>query len=88
MIRYVNTLITLKLKITIKPDFMTHAKTWNAIYTKVVFCNLFTFCSKSFNYRLMFTKQISSEIETNVSAYYDQTILSKSRLLIASSCYL
>ena len=67
---------------------MTHAKILNAIYPKVVFCNLFTFCSKYFNCRLMLTKQISSEIETNMSAYYDQTILSKSRLLIANNCYL
>ena len=67
---------------------MTHAKILNAIYPKVVFCNLFTLCSKSFNCRLILTKQISSEIETNMSAYYDQTILLKSRLLIASSCYI
>ena len=46
---YCKCLIILKTKIAVKPDFMTHLKTLNAIYSKAVFCDLVTFRSKPFN---------------------------------------
>ena len=38
----------IKIKIALKPDFMTHFKTLNAINSKVLFCDLVTFRSKPF----------------------------------------
>ena len=35
-----------KTKIAVKPDFMTHLKTLNTIYSKAVFCDLVAFRSK------------------------------------------
>ena len=45
----------LKSKIALNPDFMTHFKTLNAIYSKVLFCDLVTFCFKPFNLGLLFS---------------------------------
>ena len=43
------TLIYSKNENRSETDFMTHFKTLNAIYSKVVFCDLVTFRSKPFS---------------------------------------